>query len=688
MKKKLLYVGLLGLTLTLQAQILTHVDDGAVFYVSEGSLVFNGGGLQTKGSGQVDIHGNVMVVGQSGTDLFRTVDNSLTPLTQAGNNIVLRLNDPANYNTTSTYGQLYISGLRQNDITGFVTKEYRATKNGSFQQMALPFYNKSLSSLASDLGFSGFSNQRNANAVFYYENQRPVMHNLLAAQNTGSKAAADIQSIVNNNAARYYAVGTLGWDPANPNNIAQAQSGGSFYAVKGVPFSDLNVAGTGPVSYSLTGAGYNGTNPIPYGVGTGNLNNNIYNEQYKSYLQDEFDLPSQGYFNATAGSENGTFGRNMYQFGNPFFMNIDLSTIGYNERASAGGANDDNSITSIQAVRYEAVGVYNNNTGSHATDYKYITYNADGTPAGDYKNALIKPMQGFVIKLRDNAATQTLTFNNIRRFAMATRLLDANGQAVNAYAPDAAKSTSGTQKQLKVIGLDANGNEVMRTYFVVGPTSVTGHNPAAKLQAAAFSEALNTREEIPGVGGEDTAASGKYLLYINEANQNDFQGKKVKMVTDAAKIKSYKFELAENAVDLPGGASQFADGGLSFYIEQTPGTYIKISQNQALGSVTTDAGLYYGQPNNIVLATTDNVISDKNDLIVAKDKEHANQQVIFPSSWKKATISVYDMAGRLVLTERNINAASAYILKLQANAGYLIEAVSEKGEKKSRKITN
>jgi hypothetical protein len=62
MRKSLFAIGLLAVSYSVQAQnVLCHVDDTANMYVSEGTLVYSGGGVQTRGSGLVEVHGNVMV---------------------------------------------------------------------------------------------------------------------------------------------------------------------------------------------------------------------------------------------------------------------------------------------------------------------------------------------------------------------------------------------------------------------------------------------------------------------------------------------------------------------------------------------------------------------------------------------------------------------------------------------------
>lgn len=681
MKKSLLTIAMIASSMLVKSQILSYVGEGAVVTIKENTLVYSGGGLKVVGTGKVENYGNVMLVGaKTGTaDQFVTENTDGTEKTTGGN-FILKMSNPSSY-ATSIYGQLYIENILQQDIKATVDKEYKATKNGTMQQMALPFYNKAYSSLGVELGnTSGFATSgRNNNAIGYWEDRRVVMHNISSNLTTLGKAPADNQTILLNNAVRYYAIGTSNWNPESSAIL--------YYTVKGKPYSDNYGSQSTPLPLSvpLKNAGYignavnangNATDPIPYGVGTGSNNNGIYNELYNTYLQDAFDIPSQGRYNATVGAETGTFARNLYQFGNPFLTNIDLSRIGYNEGANGDG----NAINSIQGVRYESIGVSTSSaTGTHATSYKFITYDPSGVPAGDFSGAIIKPMQAFVIKLRNNTLPQTLNFNTLRRFAYTPRA------AATPYSVTAAKNTlSGTLKQLGVIGLDANGEEVARTYFVVSPNATTGHSLSAKLQASAFSGSLSTREELPG-GGEDVVASSTYWLYINEANQNDFVGKKVKMVKGASVVK-YKFELAEDAVFLADGVSSFVDGGKSFYLEETPGNFVQISNNQVFNATVAESGLYYGLPNSGTLGAIDNIVKD-DALEIAFEKNSDAFYVIFPKSWKSsATVVVYDMAGRVISKDDKVSTSKNYQLPVKEKSGYLVEVISDKGQKFSKKI--
>lgn len=660
MKKSLLAIGLLGGLFGAMAQLTgASVTSGATLFVGEGTLMYNGGGVETRGSGLIDVHGNMMIEGQSG-DKLRTLDEGGTNnLTAPASNIVLRMNgaDP----TTSTYGQLYITGIPQANITGFVTKEYKAIKHGVYQQMALPFYGKTLASLASNLGIPGFSNQRGNPSVMYWDNRNfPQFHNLKNAQSINEQAQRDTDPVQYNGAGRYFIVGTNTWDPS-----------AAVKNIDGVPFSDST-----PIQFTLKNAGYTDSGLEENYMGGGALS--AYGERIRTYLQDSWDEPNSGFF-------SGNFGRNIYQFANPFLTNIDLSTIGYDERA--GSDDDGNNISNIRGVRYEATGVTLGNNGNNgSTTAKFLTFDqSTGVPVGD-NGYIIKPMQSFAVKLNDNSGG-TLNFNTLRRFSYDQRALNATGQAVNGIGVNNARmqANAGTIKQLRVIGFDADGKEVARTYFVVGPNAKTGVAQDAFLQVSSFSDDLNTREELP-TGGEDTSVQNMYFLYINEANQNDFVGKKVAMYANLNKIKTYRFEVAENAQNLANGQSTFTDGGKSFYVEQTPGNLVQIANNLTVPATAAQGGLYYGTPSTMQLATGEVKENSVSDLYVALNKSSKLYEVVFPQGWKTATVNVFDMAGRKVRSYQNVSALKNHVIDLTTEGAYVVEITSNSGIKAIRKI--
>lgn len=652
MKRNLFTIGALLLSFAqVDAQFVSYVGKNAQVNVKKAALVSNYGGMNVVQDGKVNNSGDIMVVGNNTTSEFKTAGKG---------HFVLTLNDATNY-ATSTYGQLYITGFTQSKINGVVDKEYRSAKNGSMQQMALPFHNKALSDLATELGIAGgFSDRRNLNAVGYFENRNALMHNLVSSASTSVKADKDDQNILNSNAARYYAIGTQNWDPA-----------AKVHTITGVPYADA-IDGTS-LKYTLR----NGGN---VDFGTGGEKTNVYREKYKTYIEDEF---IGTYF-------AGTYGKNYYQFANPFLVNIDLAHIGYQEQAK-DGLHDGNAISNIQGIRYEALGVTEDVGGvkgtrsSNVSGNRYITFASGKLPVGDIDKALIKPMGAFVIKLRDNASDQILDFNKLRRFAYKARVesTETSATVASKKRTSAYKTSANTVKQLRIIGLDGEGNEVMRTYYAVGNELTSSISEDARVQVATYNEDLSTREELVSYEGNEKE---QYRLYINEANEVDYLGKPVELLTNTDKIKSYKFELAENAKELGEGQSAFLDGGNSFYIEQTDGSLSKISHQGTLPVVTSISKLYYGKPVNGTLNTIESYL--KSEFNVVYNKTNDNFKVILPQNWKTAQVSLYDMAGRLVSKSDRVSNLKDYYISPEKGSAYIVVAISDNGEKVSKKIIN
>ncbi|MCT2562858.1 T9SS type A sorting domain-containing protein [Chryseobacterium herbae] len=640
MRKSLFAIGLLAISYSVQAQVLCHVDTNANMYVSEGTLVYSGGGVQTRGNGLLDVHGNVMVVGTTG-DAFKTIDAAGGDKTDGGN-IVLRLNTPGNTDDASTYGQLYVDGLNQAQITGIVSKEFRTKKNGNgdfYQQVAMPFSGKVLNTLSTELGKTFGTVRRSKNEILKWNN---------------TAAVADFTdlSVPTTDATTYYMLGSA-------NNNLDTSS--SLHTVNGRPYTSL------AANTTLQ----NGGN-VSFGVGGTTING--YNERYNTYLQDQFEVSITPWGN--------TYGKNIYQFGNPFLTNLDLSRIGYIEN---GGTTDGNNIPNIWGVRYDPGTVVVGAQGNASSTGALIqTYAANGVPVGDI-GMIIKPMQTFVLKLRDNTS-QTLNFNTLRRFNQTVRLAGTD-YSVTA-AKNGSKSIDGTVKQLGVIGLDANGNEIARTYYVVSPNATTGHQTsiATTVQATATGEnMIGTFEEALN-GGYDTNYQSQYWLYINEANEGNFLGKNVKLVNyKTDKVKSYKFEIRENGELVPTG-THLLSAGIGFYYKASNGTVQQAKQGGIAPNAVASYDLYYGEPNNVVLATNDTKAPSRT--MVVYNPEITNYIVRFDPNWKKADIEVYDMSGKLVISKKAVDASRDFVIELNGAVknSYVVKIVSDKGETVNTKI--
>lgn len=687
MRKKLLTLGALALAMSMDAQFLSYVGDKGQVFVKEGALVFNGGGIRTVGTGVVDNSGNIMVVGGS-NDKFATVTTAGANKTDGGN-FILRMTDPTIGNLR--YGQLYINGLTQANITGIVDKEYKDVKHGDYQQIGIPFYNKDLTELSKEFG-ANFNNKRwSRNEILYWNNfwarfeDMPTLNTSAAhpevmrgdgkgevIANAGSEITLEDQQKL-----AYYILGSANFDAS-----------AAVRTVKGVPYAELadhlffNGAGEAPGTFGKNGNG-----------------RNKYGEAYNTYLQDFY------YVNVTnepwtRERENGIsgfdYGTHIYQFANPYLTNLDLGRLvmlryGYEPE--------------ILAIKVESTGVearevagYKGFVGKSTND-KYLALTDDGAVVGDV-DAVIRPMQTFVIKTvggdhhlqlngtRSFAYTSNNTSNNSVTSGLTTASVNNSGLSTlskKASARTLAKTSS--VKQLGVIALDANGNELARTYYNVRPDAVTGAELSTKKRqiVATGKDIIGTFEEKKE-GGLDEVTANKYWLYINEANEDDFKGKEVPLGLYSDAIKSLKFEIRENAKLVAENAT--LANGESFYIRTETGDVKELRQDMVIPVSTNYYGLFYGNPNAKEEKVEEPVAVVKRETTdVVLDMNTGEYKMLFASDWNTATVQVYNSRGRLILNVRNVDAKSDYVINLPNTLGvYYVKATSEAGVNFHKKV--
>ncbi|WP_345990754.1 T9SS type A sorting domain-containing protein [Chryseobacterium sp. Chry.R1] len=665
MRKSLFAIGLLAISYSVQAQILCHVDANANMYVSKGTLVYSGGGLQMKANGTIENHGNFMVSGTA-TDLVKTIDASNADKTEAngGGNFINKLNEPTAYasvNTNSstatpvyTYGQLFITGIPQANITGIVDQEFRQVRQGDYQQIGMPFYFKTPSTLNAEFGKTFTAVRKSKNDILYWNNNTVQFVHLSPIN--GIYKFGDAAPTYS-----YWALGGAGLDVSSTTRT-----------VKGRPVSDI---ATGVIGTSVTlqnaGAGIN------FGAGGNNLNS--FREKYNTYAYDPFEIPSGGAL------WTGNYARNMYQFGNPFLTNLDLSKIAYNEPAANG---DGVNLSNIYGVVLDVSGVVNNQGGTTTGGYKSVTFNA-GVPTGDVDYLMIRPFGTFTIKLNNNNNTDVLNFGNLRRFNYYSRAANTDYN-VNASRSAAGSMSQGTVKQLGIIALDANGVEIGKTYYVVYPNATTGHSAAAKTQyAASTADVVGTFEENKA-GGYDNDYTSKYWLRINEANENDFKGKNVMLATYSSNIKSFKFEIRENAELVSKGTHQLSSG-TGFYYKAPNGEVTEAKQGDIIPAKGTEYSLYYGAPEASTarnLAMDGAAVKPSSRTKVVYNPDITNYIVRFDPDWKKADIEVYDMSGKLVISKKAVNTSADFVIELNNSIknSYVVKIVSDKGETVNTKI--
>lgn len=624
MKKKILALNILALSVTLSAQVLTTVDNGGYVTIMPGALMYNGGGINVNNTGVIDVYGNVQISGVA-TDVVTTA-------TTNGGRINLKLN--TSVPNFASYGQLQIDGISQGNITGVVSKEYRDNRHGDYQQVALPFYQKTIGSLNTEVPQLGLTDVR-------FVGGKASGKNALLYRNDLVREDLKTLNSLTTNPYDYYVIGTK-----NITDVTYFPTNTS--TINGRPSATGNVL-------TLVDAGKN----VYFGTYGDALN--YHGQRYYSYLYDAWD--------ASTNLWTGDFGRNIYQFGNPYLMNLDLSAL------------PPAFISKVKGIRYETSNTATNlSNASHSV--KMLNFNASGKPIGDVNSPLIKPMQEFVIKLRDNSGPK-LNFDNLRTFSFTP--------ATQATASKSSNSADNV-KQIGVIGLDANGTEIGRTYFAVYPQAISGLHSGYSAQATTTSRIIGTYEEDKN-GGVDAGAAELYWMYINEANETDFQGKRLSLYTYGQDIKSLKFEIREDAKELAEGQSQLSTNK-SFYIAKgsnekqvvSNGQIIDISDVAGSGSaLAKEFGLYYGDLDKTLGSDNASLIAKT---VVAKNVSTNGYEIVFSPKWKLAKVDVFDMSGKSLASYKNIATTSNFRLPtdLFPNGSYIVRVESENGEVALQKI--
>ena len=639
MKRSILTLGMLALGFLTKAQTddFTYVANGAEMTITPEVIysVINGK-MTIVGTGKITNSGNVMLIdkGMGNNAGFRTLTTAGLPKTDGGN-FILKMYDTNLSNLR--YGQLHFKNVFQYGVTGIVDKEYKDNHHGSYQQIALPFSGKKLSELSTELLSSGHTfkfgagnraNRYSGEAIMRYSNEYARFDDL---------AATDTNFF-----SGYFILGTKNFNAST-----------TVKTIKGVPNS-LVYTETIPAGGMLS-------SDVVFG--TGGKNQNFYRERYNTYIQDQWDAATPW---------TGNFGKNLYLYGNPFLTNLDM----INQLPQM--TNND-----ILGLRLEPTSVTTSSgNGTQSAGAKQVTYTPGSpysTPVGDV-TAIIKPMQTFVLKFRNDNA-HNVRFDQSIRFAFTARPHLLSPSVLS-------RGSAGSVKQLGVIALDEHGNELGRTYYVVYPEAQTGKPATYSTQVAAGSEnIIGTFEEKPS-GGIDEELQNSYWLYINEANQSDFKGKEIPLKIYSDKVRALKFEVRENAVEVPDSQEKFRNGQ-SFYISKG-NDLVTVGHNKTIPVSASDNsfGLFYGKPSGYNDVSAGNV-AKPSATVVAFDEATKEYKIFFDPVWNTAKVEVYDLSGRLIYSKDKVDTkAGEFTLSLPSGnrATYVVKAVSETGSVFSQKI--
>lgn len=645
--------------------------------VKPNTLVYFGGGLTIKD--EVD---EAKVVENDGNIIIKTnyantgLDNGAD-----GKNFVSTWTDDANY------GQVII----QEGVTtaSMLTMEKGAIDPSEFSwgQIAIP-YNFATPNDAMMMFFGAPYNASNRyySSMMKWDNLQKPEFDHLASAGTGATGLEPADYVILN--LTYFSGNILA-------AMTDAFDGEGKLPYSGVPTNQV-------YSKTLNIASY----PDPDTYTTWNSwrsLKNSYNERYYTYIFDDI---------RDAGSDN--YGRNFFQFGNPYTSNIDLSYIGTTSGIDDGVFID--KLMSVSKINDENW-TDDHDPGSQAsvvTSTIRAVWDGDSW-SGNPSALIIKPFEPFIIGLYHDAArsTQTFDFNDkLKTFlsepgagsSLPATGGDIDGKMINNSLLSSFSATSTTKNVFYQLGLhlyDANDNNTNNEVYVVVASSSkvqNGVNNRYESEYADFDGRTGFYSVQENADGSEITTPGSRKLYINAVNVK-YAAKPIQLFfnrkssdTGGYYLKADLFygnifnKLSSEDINYPGNNSfYFYDKFEDVLLPVTTdfSYYIELSDNP----VESRYQVYWnGGPQNQNKMNSEDEILPASQTFIYKDQE--KQMVRFNEEWTSAEIKVYDLSGRNILTHEGVKTDSDFELQIPAKGVFVVKILSNTGEVYTQKIIN
>lgn len=630
MKKFVLILSLFTVVMAYSQK--TWVTGTAKVYVAPKTLFYHGSGLEVKDNTALFKNkGNTKVWGGD----FKVANNA------SNNQFQSLYTDNGGTSTngvpaTTGYGQLIVkNGIAVAGNSMIQRGIGLSSTFTTYVQSGFPFQTLTAANLATYSGYTFADAARATHTLFVWNNAKIQWDRVMAAD----VLSAEKYYIVKN------AAGYAGYNAATTIDH------------KG-PVNNLNAT----VAFGVVGA-----SGIPTGDISALTRRNEYNERYITYVDDPF----QSTKTAT------DWGRNMVQLGNPYTSNIDLSYIGLSETATVNGValNDGNAISNIKGVYKYSGNVQTSSTTAYnysTSHYSAITSDPGASGqfvAGDANILLVRPYEGFIIKLDNNTATNFSFNDGLKTFNYNARVKDnAAGTGTSAY------RTGGNAFYQVAMTLLKDNTTALNTAYVVANNNVTnGYGGAleAELLDLSSNTGIYTKQEVATGTGEDAAYTGiKYL--INQVNTS-YLGTPIPVhfqvnAADAGSTFKIVFNLDETLRRLDATTeTNFSNSAARYYFRDNQtnqvflinaGTEYTFTQSASTGE---RFQLFYGEPSTMGNEEIPNDLANSTVVYETEDSSHA---IRFNPSWNKANVAVYTAVGQVVYTKKDINAENDFVLPL------------------------
>lgn len=624
MKKNLLVALAAGMMLPLGAQ-WTQV--GGTVTVEENTLKYVSGTHDVKGTSVETNYGNVNVRGDFGVEATATFTNKFDET------------NPTNY------GQLIISD--QSAATGSVIGEFETPGSDIFyvQSLAVPYTGVTASALADMAGIAGedwqnhtkdgvFSNTRYQNPVWHHENTKYSVDDMASAETitTGSTTFSP---------ADYYGVNN-GYE-----GLSVRMS--EYY---GQPAN---------VAHSVDVTAYT----IDRGSETvvNNYSRNQFGEMIGTYLTDLTAMMPTGW-NTPGRVEKGTYGDNLYLYGNPYTSNMNLNS----------NLPTDGKVTHV--LQFGGATISDGgNDGSISSTTKPFRYAIliGGSWMNETDALEVRPFHTYEIKT--DGSTFSYTLNE------ANKTFDIDAQALTF---DTGRSSYSEVYYIKLDLYDQWGRNVGTDCTVAAAAEYDAANVAGN--QVYWGPYLP--ESKDGLYTLDENADGSVVSYqavrFNGVNTFEYVGLPIAVGHQVSNLYdggAYSIQMNKFSDSLLDGVNvfYFEDKETGFITEITEDFVYDFNATES----STDRFVIYWNELPETLSVTDVRLSQTK---VYKDSD--DFKVRFSTEWRTADVFVYNMLGQLVHSAKNVNTAVDYTLPLAENnaAAYVVKTVGDNGEIKTDKI--
>ncbi|MBA5628274.1 T9SS type A sorting domain-containing protein [Moheibacter lacus] len=604
------------------------------------------------------------------------IDGDYVNPSATGANFVSTWDVPSN---NTSYGQVIINEASSSDR---LTMEKGTIDPAVFNwgQFAMPFHFANVDEAMGFLFGTSYSSSNNR-----YQKSMMAWDNVQKPEFDHFNAGATLDA---NSPTAYYIL-NLEYNSGNIKSIMEAND---KLAYRGVASNEafLNI----PMNTNMYHFG-----GVPWSNWKGKKN--TYNEKYQTYIDDKV---------RTVADDAG-YGRNFFQFGNPYTSNIDLAYIG---SPASPGYDDGNDIDGLLAVARVADLSYDG-SGSTSSAMVVATYNeATNVWGGDASALLVKPFEPFIVVLNTaatNTGNRTINFSDkLKTFSMTPNSLGSGVTTSKNTGSDGGEmnedgngfgfsSTSTVRPKFYQLGLNlykSNGAPAgNKAYVIVTNSGVTnGTDNALESEYSDFNAKTGFFLAQENLDGTPVPSSTR-KMHINAVNMA-YVNKPIPVFFNrkSGDLNGYyvKADLFYQDIftKVSGDETNFVDGNSFFFYDRTEDVlmpittefnyYVDVSEKQVEDRYT----VYWngGPAFNKGEMELDETLASAT--VIYKDQQ--THKIRFSDQWNSADIKVYDMSGRNIMSYKNVNTQADFELKLPNTGVYIVKAESNTGDVYTQKI--